>query len=131
MCGIAGIWNRGGRPVDPLMLERMTAVLRHRGPDGAGSYVQGEIGLAHRRLSILDLTDEAAQPMGTPDGRLWLNYNGEIHNYLELRRELESSGAIFRSQGDTEVVLWAYRIWGHDCFERFNGMWALALWDER
>jgi asparagine synthase (glutamine-hydrolysing) len=131
VCGIAGIWERAGRPVDPTALERMGRCLRHRGPDGAGTYLEGEIGLAHRRLSILDLSDAAAQPMGTPDGDLWLNYNGEIHNYRELRAELEGLGAAFRSQGDTEVVLQAYRAWGPAAFERFNGMWALAVWEAR
>ncbi len=131
MCGIAGIWERSGRPVDPAVLERMGHALRHRGPDGSGTYLEGAIGLTHRRLTILDLSDAAAQPMGTSDGALWLNYNGEIHNYVELRAELERSGVAFRSQGDTEVVLQAYRAWGLACFERFHGMWALALWDAR
>jgi asparagine synthase (glutamine-hydrolysing) len=131
VCGIAGIWQRSGLPVDPLALERMGAMLAHRGPDGSGTYLDGEIGLANRRLRILDLRDAADQPMGLPDGSLWLTFNGEIHNYLELRRELESSGARFRTRTDTEVVLWAYASWGLDCFKRFNGMWALALWDAR
>lgn len=131
MCGTAGIWQRSGLPVDPLALERMGAMLAHRGPDGSGTYLDGEIGLANRRLRILDLRDAADQPMGLPDGSLWLTFNGEIHNYLELRRELESSGARFRTRTDTEVVLWAHATWGVDCFKRFNGMWALALWDAR
>lgn len=131
VCGIAGIWLRSGRPVAPELLERMGDVLRHRGPDGDGRHLDGGIGLVHRRLAIVDPTEASAQPMSTPDGSLWLNYNGEIHNYVELRRELATRGVRFRSDGDTEVVLWAYRIWGDACFERFNGMWAAAFWEPR
>jgi asparagine synthase (glutamine-hydrolysing) len=131
VCGIAGIWRRSGEPVDRLALDRMGAILAHRGPDGSGAHVAGEIGLANRRLRILDLSAAADQPMGLPDGSLWVTFNGEIHNYLELRRELESRGVQFRTRTDTEVVLNAYAIWGSDCFERFNGMWALALWSAR
>jgi asparagine synthase (glutamine-hydrolysing) len=131
MCGIAGIWNRSGRPVEGAALDRVGAVLRHRGPDGTGSLLRGEIGFVHRRLTIVDLSDAGRQPMTLPDGSLWINYNGEIHNYRELRSELEDAGAVFHSRCDTEVALWAYRIWGAGCFERFNGMWALALWDAR
>jgi asparagine synthase (glutamine-hydrolysing) len=131
MCGIAGIWNRTGEPVDRAVLERMGALLVHRGPDGDGVWVEGDVGLANRRLAIIDPTEAGAQPMGLPDRGLWLTYNGEIHNYVELRRELEAAGARFRTGSDTEVVLHAYARWGVDCFERFNGMWALALWDER
>lgn len=131
MCGIAGIWERSGAPVDRGALERMSAALVHRGPDGSGLHLDGALGLANRRLRIIDPRPSADQPMTLPDGSLWLTFNGEIHNYLELRRELEASGARLRSRSDTEVVLWAYRMWGRDCFERFNGMWALALWDVR
>ena len=131
MCGIAGIWDRSGRPVDPVALDRMGLILRHRGPDGSGRLLRGNLGLVHRRLTIVDLSDRGHQPMGLPDESLWINYNGEIHNYRELRRELEAEGVEFRSECDTEVALWAYRVWGTDCFERFNGMWAIALWDAR
>ena len=131
MCGIAGIWERSGKPVDPVALERMAAILNHRGPDGSGIHVEGELGLANRRLRILDLSAAADQPMGLPDGSLWITFNGEIHNYLELRRELETRGIRFHTKTDTEVVLHAYAVWGIDCFERFNGMWALALWAAR
>jgi asparagine synthase (glutamine-hydrolysing) len=113
------------------MLERMSSTLAHRGPDGSAIYLQGEIGLANRRLRILDISDAADQPMSTADGRLWLTFNGEIHNYIELRRQLQSAGVRFRTRTDTEVVLHAYATWGCDCFERFNGMWGLALWDAR
>jgi asparagine synthase (glutamine-hydrolysing) len=131
MCGIAGIWERSGKPVDPAALARMSASLVHRGPDGDGIHLDGAIGLANRRLSIIDPTPAGGQPMHLPDRGLWITYNGEIHNYVELRRELESRGARFRTRTDTEVVLQAYAAWGAECFERFNGMWALALWDER
>ena len=131
MCGIAGIWERSGRPVDPSALQRMSEILVHRGPDGAGIHADGEIGLANRRLSIIDTSEAGAQPMGLAERGLWLTYNGEIHNYPELRDELESGGAVFRTRTDTEVVLHAYAVWGSECFERFNGMWALGIWDGR
>jgi len=131
MCGIAGIWERSGRPVDRAALERMSAILRHRGPDGSGLYIDGELGLANRRLAIVDVSPAGDQPMSLSERGLWLTYNGEIHNYVELRRELEGLGAEFRTHTDTEVVLQAYAAWGLDCFERFNGMWALGLWDAR
>lgn len=129
MCGIAGIWNRSGEPVDKSLIERMTRVLKHRGPDGQKTQLLGDVALGHRRLSIIDLSSAADQPMSLPDGSLWLTYNGEIHNYVELRNELATRGASFATRSDTEVVLWAYKIWGAGCFERFNGMWALALWE--
>jgi len=130
MCGIAGIWNRSGQPVEQATLERMASTIRHRGPDGEGYFLSGDLGLAHRRLKIIDLTDLGRQPMSTADGRYWITFNGEIHNYLELRKELEASGAVFASQSDTEVSLQAWLKWGPDCFTRFNGMWALAIWDD-
>jgi asparagine synthase (glutamine-hydrolysing) len=131
VCGIAGIWNRSGEPVERDALERMGAILRHRGPDGSGVWLDGEIGLANRRLAVLDPTPAGDQPMALPERGLRLTYNGEIHNYVELRRELEAAGARFRTHTDTEVVLHAYAAWGLDAFERFNGMWALGLWDAR
>jgi asparagine synthase (glutamine-hydrolysing) len=131
VCGIAGIWRRDGAPVDRPALAAMAAALRHRGPDGEGFHVEDDLGLASRRLAIVDLSERAAQPMRSPDGALTLVYNGEVHNWLELRVELEARGAVFRSDSDTEVVLEAFRAWGPACLERFNGMWALALWDAR
>lgn len=131
MCGIAGIWERSGQPVEREALERMGALLAHRGPDGSGVHVSGEIGLANRRLRIVDVRPAADQPLALPEAGLWVTFNGEIHNYLELRRELEAGGARFRTTSDTEVVLHAFAAWDVDCFERFNGMWGLALWDER
>lgn len=109
----------------------MNAAQRHRGPDGVGAHVEGEVALGHRRLGIVDLTDAAAQPFWSPDRSVGLVYNGEIHNYLELATELRAAGVRLRTRSDTEVVLWAYRQWGEGCFERFNGMWAIALWEPR
>ncbi len=129
MCGIAGLWNRTGEPVSREVIERMTRLLAHRGPDGEGIYVNGPIGLGHRRLAVLDLSPAGAQPMSTPDGRIWITYNGEIFNVQELRQTLEARGYSFRSRTDTEVILYAYQEWGRACLARFNGMFAFALWD--
>lgn len=120
MCGIGGIWLRTGQPVQRSSLERMGQLLAHRGPDGFGTYLEGEIGLVSRRLSILDVSDAGHQPMALPGRRVWLTYNGEIHNYLELRRQLEAGGSRFHTRTDTEVVLHAYATWGCECFERFG-----------
>jgi asparagine synthase (glutamine-hydrolysing) len=131
MCGICGIWNQDGAPVERRTIDRMNATLVHRGPDGEGAWVEGEIGFGHRRLEIIEPGPLGHQPMSTPDGGLWVVFNGEIHNYLELRQDLESGGESFRSNCDTEVLLAAYRKWGVECFQRFNGMWAAAIWDAR
>ena len=109
----------------------MTDVQAHRGPDDEGFFLHNSVGLGHRRLSILDLSPAGHQPMASADGRYVIVYNGEIYNYIELRSELQSHGAVFRSQSDTEVILEAYRRWGTDCVRRFNGMWAFALYDEQ
>src|SRR5512141_1469946 len=106
MCGIAGIWHRDGRPVEHRALESMVETLVHRGPDGAGAYVSGEVGLGHRRLKVIDLSDAAAQPIWLPDRSLCMVYNGEIHNYLELATDLRAAGAALRTGNDAEVVLW-------------------------
>lgn len=131
MCGIAGMILPDGRAVDPCVLDRMGLALKHRGPDGAGTWLAGNVGFAHRRLSILDLTAAASQPMLADDGQSTLVFNGLIYNFRELRSELERAGYQFRSSGDTEVVLQALRCWGADAFRRFNGMFALAWWDAR
>lgn len=108
----------------------MAGALYHRGPDEFGVYRDGRAGFAHARLSIIDLAT-GQQPMGSIDQSLWLVFNGEIFNYVELRDELVALGHQFRTQSDTEVILVAYQAWGDDCFARFNGQWAVALWDER
>lgn len=129
MCGITGILNLDGEPVSPRVLRAMADAVRHRGPDGEGTYVDGTLGFGHRRLAIIDRTPAAEQPMATGDGRFVLTYNGEVYNFRELRRELEALGWAFRSRGDTEVVLYALAQWGTAALARFNGMFALALWD--
>ncbi|MDD1671197.1 MAG: asparagine synthase (glutamine-hydrolyzing) [Methanomicrobiales archaeon] len=131
MCGIAGIFQIGGEKADPALLAEMSGRIRHRGPDGEGTFLDGPVGLAHRRLAIIDLSDAACQPMTSEDGTLRLVFNGEIYNYVELREELRGRGHTFRSEGDAEVILHAYEEWGRDCLARFNGMWAFALWDPR
>jgi asparagine synthase (glutamine-hydrolysing) len=131
MCGIAGMVALTGARADEDLLAAMSARIRHRGPDGEGVYLDGPVGLAHRRLAIIDLTDAAKQPMTNEDGTLWLVFNGEIYNFIELREELAGKGHAFRSGGDTEVILHAYEEWGRECLARFNGMWAFALWDSR
>jgi asparagine synthase (glutamine-hydrolysing) len=112
-------------------LERFTDSLRERGPDGAGYdyFLDGALGLGHRRLSILDLSEAGRQPMTSPDGRYTITYNGEVFNFGELARDLEMRGHVFRTRTDTEVVLAAFAEWGAGCLERFNGMWAFAIWD--
>jgi asparagine synthase (glutamine-hydrolysing) len=129
MCGIAGILYLDGRPVTEPELEAFTRSLQHRGPDGEGLHLDGPLGLGHRRLAILDLSESGKQPMSCLDGRYWVTYNGEIYNFIELRRELEQLGYRFRTESDTEVIAAAYDRWGPDCQLRFNGMWAFALWD--
>lgn len=133
MCGIAGILSFEGRePVRPQELERMAAMLAHRGPDGSGTYLDsrsGRCGLAHRRLSIIDLKG-GKQPMSHAGERFWISYNGECYNYRELRQALEQNGHRFNTQSDTEVILHLYEVYGADCVEHMRGMFAFAIWDE-
>ena len=131
MCGIAG-FAFGGAPVNPDELRRFTDALAHRGPDGVGCFVDGEIGLGHRRLAILDPSDAGNCPltMRAPDGRtIVITYNGEVYNFLELRAELQRAGFAFRGTGDTEVVAAALLHWGNSALDRFNGMFAIAAWE--
>ena len=130
MCGICGIFEQSGRSVDRDLLNKMTAIISHRGPDGEGYLVDGEVGLGHRRLSIIDV-DGGAQPLGNEDGSLQIIFNGEIYNFVELRKELEDAGHRFKTRSDTEVIVHAYEEWGKDCLKRFNGMFAFALWDSK
>jgi len=122
MCGFVGILGLNGIHVDACVIKQMTAALRHRGPDDQGIYVSGPVGVGFRRLSILDLSTAAHQPMFSHDGQLVLVYNGEIYNYVELRQELEALGHRFDSSGDTEVLLHAYQEWDTECLHRLNGM---------
>ncbi len=119
-----------GEPVSPVNLRKMTDAIAHRGPDGEGFYIDSFIGLGHRRLAIIDLSPAGHQPMLSPDGNHALTYNGEVYNFQELRMELESLGHQFRSRTDSEVVLHAYAQWGANCLNRFNGMFAFAVWDK-
>ena len=129
MCGIAGLINLNGDPISPVLIQRMTDSISHRGPDGEGQWVEGNVGIGHRRLAIIELSPSGHQPMLSPDGRWILTYNGEIYNFRELRSELEAKGHQFRSTSDSEVVLHAIIEWGPDAIPRFNGMFAFALWD--
>lgn len=129
MCGIVGIFNLNGEPVSPVILRKMTDAIAHRGPDGEGFYTDSFIGLGHRRLAIIDLSPAGHQPMVTKDGQYALSYNGEVYNFQELRLELETLGYQFHSRTDTEVVLDAYAEWGEKALDRFNGMFAIAIWD--
>ena len=131
MCGIAGLIHLDNEPVSPAVLQRMTDAVAHRGPDGEGHWIEGNVGIGHRRLSIIDLSPAGHQPMLSPDGRYVLNYNGEIYNFRELQAELEAKGYWFRSRCDSEVVLHALAAWGTKALSRFNGMFALALWDRK
>src|ERR1700730_17420342 len=132
MCGIAGIYRFDRQhvpPQDVAALEQMAAIQHHRGPDAGGQAILGCCALASHRLSILDLSPLGHMPMRSDDGRLALITNGEIYNYVEIRAELRRLGHVFRSDGDTEVILRAYQEWGAACVERFVGMWAFALLD--
>ena len=131
MCGICGVLNFDGAPVSIPALKLMTDAIAHRGPDGEGHFAEAGVGLGHRRLAIIDLSDAGSQPMKTPDGRYTISYNGEVYNFRELRKELEAAGHAFVSRSDTEVVLKALAEWGVDALKRFNGMFALALWDSK
>jgi asparagine synthase (glutamine-hydrolysing) len=129
MCGIAGVLDRSGAPVPLEVLRRMSAVIAHRGPDDEGHFVDGPVGLANRRLAIIDPSPAGHMPMASRRGSLVITYNGELYNFRELQAELERLGHEFRSHTDTEVVLAAYEEWGPSAVERFNGMFGLAIWD--
>ena len=131
MCGIVGQINFNKSPVSPVVLKKMTDSIRHRGPDGEGHWIEENIGLGHRRLSIIDLSPAGHQPMISSDHRYVLTYNGEIYNFRELRMELEAKGYWFRSKTDSEVVLYSLAEWGSDALLKFNGMFALAFWDRK
>src|SRR6185436_9985776 len=132
MCGIAGIYNSQSKPfaIEERLL-RMQNAIGHRGPDDTGSFLAEDhgIGLAHSRLSIIDLSPAGHQPMATPDGRYWIVFNGEIYNFLSLRQKLEQEGETFVSHSDTEVILKLYARHGADCVKWLRGMFAFAIWD--
>lgn len=132
MCGICGIYHSDpGRRVNRDILKDMAERLRHRGPDDEGFYVDGNLGLGHRRLSIIDLSTSGRQPMPNEDERYWIVHNGEIYNYPELRQGLLARGHRFRSHTDTEVILHLFEEEGEECVRRLNGMFAFAVWDTR
>jgi asparagine synthase (glutamine-hydrolysing) len=131
MCGIAGIFHiETAKPVDPERVRQMTDAIAHRGPDGSGVWTAPGVGLGHRRLSIIDIGG-GAQPMLSQDGRLAISFNGEIYNFLELRRELESAGYVFQTSSDTEVILHGWSHWGIESISRFHGMFVFALYDAK
>jgi len=130
MCGICGSLQVGNVAVDPNLLQRMISAIRHRGPDDCGIYIDARVGLGHARLSIIDL-EGGRQPMSIADESLWITFNGEIFNYLELRDELIEKGHNFGTRSDTEVILHLYQEEGENCVERLNGQWAFAIWDAR
>lgn len=130
MCGIAGIFDLRGESIDQDLLVKMVGSIAHRGPDGDGLYCDREVGLGHRRLSIIDL-EGGRQPLGNEDKTIQVVFNGEIYNFLELRSELIAKGHRFSTKSDTEVIVHGYEEWGRDCVKRFNGMFAFALWDQK
>jgi asparagine synthase (glutamine-hydrolysing) len=128
MCGIAGIARRAATGVSADSLGRMAAAIKHRGPDGHGFYLGQRVGFAHVRLSIVDIAG-GAQPLTNEDGQIVVTYNGEVYNHIELRRELESRGHVFRTHCDTEVLVHGYEEWGADMLQRLNGQFAFAIYD--
>ena len=130
MCGISGIINKLNNSIEQGVIEKITDLIQHRGPDGVGYFSGTNFSFGHRRLSIIDLSDHGHQPMSYLD-RYWITYNGEIYNYLEIRSELIGLGYLFNSDSDTEVILAAYDHWGAKCLEHFNGMWAFSIYDSK
>jgi asparagine synthase (glutamine-hydrolysing) len=129
MCGISGIVQNDGNRVSARLLDKMTRVLAHRGPDNHSTKILGKAGLGHRRLAIVDLSPAGHQPMCDDTETIWIVCNGEIYNHLELRQQLERQGFKFRSHNDTEVILYLYRLYGDDCVQHLRGMFAFAIWD--
>jgi len=131
MCGITGIYNyKSHQSPEKQIIEAMNKTLEHRGPDDEGVFFDDSIALGHKRLSIIDLTSAGHQPIANEDETIWLTFNGEIYNYLELIPELKAQGHIFKSKSDTEVIIHAYEEYGINCLEKFNGMFAFAIWDK-
>lgn len=131
MCGFVAIIGRPDKDVDPGLLVSATDTLRHRGPDDSGYFTDKNVGLGFRRLAILDLSNQGHQPFADNDSSYIIVFNGEIYNYIELRNELQTIGYSFRSKGDTEVLLYAYKEWGESCVNRLNGMWAFIIFDTK
>jgi asparagine synthase (glutamine-hydrolysing) len=126
MCGINGFtWK------DADLIEKMNLVLQHRGPDDQSTYIDDKVSLGHCRLAIIDLSPAGRQPKCNEDASIWIVFNGEIYNFQEIRSLLEMAGHRISSNSDTEVIIHAYEEWGTDCVERFNGMWAFAIYDKK
>ena len=131
MCGICGIFEFDRHePIAQDLVHRMNETIVHRGPDDEGIFIDGGLGFGFRRLSIIDLAG-GHQPLSNEDGKLWVMLNGEIYNYPELRKDLESRGHKFATHSDTETIVHLYEEYGEDCFRRLRGMFAIALWDSR
>jgi len=131
MCGICGLWNKDkSRPADENLVKKMIMVQRHRGPDGAGVFLDGSIGLGHARLSVIDL-EGGGQPLCNEDRSIWITFNGEIFNYIEVKSFLEKKGHVFRTHSDTEVIIHLYEEMGEKCLSELNGQFAFAIWDSR
>src|SRR3989344_5360839 len=131
MCGISGVYNLDKTPVYQKMLHGMDSVLRHRGPDGHGEFIEGFIGLANRRLAIIDPGKRGNQPLSDPSGNYQITFNGEIFNYRELKENLVGRGIKFRTETDTEVVLNSYICFGPEAVSKFIGQFAFAIWDKK
>ena len=131
MCGIAGFVNFNGSPISSTLLKNATDAIAHRGPDGEGQWIEGNVGLGHRRLSIIDLSPAGRQPMMSSDGRYVITYNGEVYNFREIRAELNTKGVHCKSETDSEVVLNAFSIWGVEALSKFNGMFAFSIFDRK
>ena len=130
MCGLVGYLNASNEPASERLVQKMASAIVHRGPDAEGSFVSNNLALGHRRLSIIDLSEAGTQPMTTSDGSFTIAYNGEVYNFKNIKEELKHAGYKFRSNTDTEVVLNAFSHWGENCFAKFNGMFACAIYDE-
>ncbi|HMQ99978.1 MAG TPA: asparagine synthase (glutamine-hydrolyzing) [Ignavibacteria bacterium] len=131
MCGISGIFNFNGAPVDRAQVSEMNRIILHRGPDGNGVYVEGNVGIGSTRLAIIDLREISNMPLYDTDNRYVIVFNGEIYNYIEVGNELKKKGYRFHTDSDTEVIINAYKEWGEDCLHKLNGMWAFAIWDKQ
>lgn len=131
MCGICGVLSLSGEPVALNLITKMNSAISHRGPDGEGTWVNDQVGLGHRRLAIVDLSPSGHQPMSNETGDVLITYNGELYNHPQLRVELEALGHRYHSRSDAETIIHAYEEWGIACLNRFNGMFAFAIWDER
>ena len=133
MCGVTGIIDFNNKKINPKEINYLTNSLNHRGPDGSNYFINDEmnVGLGHTRLSILDVSQRANQPFFFNDKNLVLTFNGEIYNFVEIKKELENFGYKFKTTSDTEVLLLSYHKWGVNCVQKFNGMWAFAILDQK